>query len=1137
MNNNKTKKIKAIKVSTPENKRYTDNKARIVSVKVSGKKPMQTFQKESGSLEIQCERANLNDDRKRDVIAYIEYSGHPLSKGQILKHFPDLEISELSIILSDKRIIDLKGQYCVIEYFNYSDSEKMILKELLDNCLSGFDRLHINTIFEQISNTNSTLLQDKNIRTSYVLFSLLEKLFYKEFQFIRPYVSKYQNKDNDAKCDHDEIPVDEDSESLTDQSDEVFSERFHLVKLEEAKSNIDIRDLQAEYLKQYELGTIKPICNFSVLKNEKVEQKLKNGVFAEQSFKGRYFIPYEKQECEELFGFYKIADSNFSVRTRNALLNAGIQDLPALGEQTPSSIANVRNLGTKSVREVTDFFKTSCKINDGLMLDLDWLKVNRDYIFKGDFDACFASSEKQVEMLSEIKKAYDLLGDQLVKQINLNKTYGITLSNSLFEIPKAVRIKDSISSAIAQLPEYRISNHASNYIAWFNLVFPFQKIELDRKYMSICLSQLEEFNDPNYSSEVLKMLEQLRRPLIERFVAQVEITVSQKVKDIYYLRSSGLTLEEVGTKRKVTRERIRQLEQKAQRVANKWFDRNKIFELLFAECNGSALLERKMLNGFSASEERDRDLFWYALRQYTKKEHASRYKEDYIILEDFDFNRLDEYVDSLPDIFEEKVLVDNPQFDKNEKEYIKARIVRFYDYKNGLYGKKHLTIGAKFDYILRNYYPSGIKIYDSKEIDGFVEKVWKHFDYNYTSQHAVESGIAKVAVLCDRGKYVAAGSRLPKQIVNSIIKWIDQQDNSTILIQSIFIQFKKELSELGVSNKYQLQGKLKAENLNGATVWREYVLKRDSNESIYDSVRKYVSGFNYPVSKAQIKKTFPGITDIVIAYALEGTGVINYFGEYVNADKLDLSKNDLDYLETALATALSNNQMVHIADLYESVRADNEVLLKKLGIFRSFGLFSLLQYFFPERAEYNRPFIAPVGQKVVPSSEQIKQYVEEHELLLVDELLWKAGTLHYAIQDIRKLLESFFATHILLNKKTLASISLLGIDEYAYLQTEKDIVQGNKLFSLDLFLSETNKTYLEDADEWFMYSVTKKWGNKLQASVSGQFYSETIPHVTIKDSGEEVYWDGRTDLDNPDMLEKLYEEMMALEMEYGNELF
>lgn len=86
-------------------------------------------------------------------------------------------------------------------------------------------------------------------------------------------------------------------------------------------------------------------------------------------------------------------------------------------------------------------------------------------------------------------------------------------------------------------------------------------------------------------------------------------------------------------------------------------------------------------------------------------------------------------------------------------------------------------------------------------------------------------------------------------------------------------------------------------------------------------------------------------------------------------------------------------------------------------------------------------------------------------------------------------------------------------------------------------MSETNKTYLEDADEWFMYSVTKKWGNKLQASVSGQFYSETIPHVTIKDSGEEVYWDGRTDLDNPDMLEKLYEEMMALEMEYGNELF
>ena len=1137
--NKNPKKIKTIKVSTPNTNGRVEGNKRIVAIKASEKELLTS--NTDCSEYFDAKQTQIDEDvwsnKKERVLAYIASFGNPITKGQILKHFSDLGIEELSEILTDDRVVDLRGKYSVFDNYIMDDYDKQTIEKLLDEYISGSDKVHVDAFFMHISNNQAKMLKKYGINKPYALFSLLEHLFGYEYIFERPYISKSHLNETNEGCTRETLSNSGEKELPTDNIDERFYKRFSIVELDNAIRDISIRDLQEEYIDQYRLGSIKALCDFSILKKTAPAER-NSSHLEDVCFKDKCYIPLEKHECEEEYGFYKIVDSNFSVRTKNALLNARIQTLPSLGEQTPSTIAKLRNLGAKSVREVVSFFESSSKRPDVFLLDKDWLELNKEFIFSGEFDECIANNNKQVEVISEIKKAYELLGAHMVEKVIANKEYCISLTASLNAIPNQLKKREELIQAIKKLPDYRTCNHVSNYVAWFNSAYPYREIEFAREYNSICVKDMVETYELSSLSNLATMIEQLELPLVDMFISALEKTVSPKTMEIYYQRSTGLTLEEIGDSKNVTRERIRQIELKGQRVANKWFERICVIDLLYADFDGLKILERDRL-GLLASPGKPREvgLFWYALRNYLKKAAASRIKGNYVILGEVDIQRLDAIIDSLPDIFERKKLDEYDHLDSSEKEYIDNRVRQLYNLKNDLYSKKNLTRGAKFDYILKNYYPSGIKIYDGSEIESFVEKVQLFFDYDYKSQRAVESGIVQVGVLCDRGKYISAGNRLPRSMANRIIKWIERQNSSTILVQSIFLQFEEELSSLGVNNKYQLQGLLKSEDLKGAAIWRDYILKKNSTESFYDSIRNYVASFDYPVSKAQLKDVFPGITDISISYALDGTSVINLFGAYINADKLNLNEDDLAYLREKLDNVLSAGQTIHIADFYELVKTDNAALLNKLGIFRSFGLFSLLQYMLPESAEYDRPFIAAPGNNIIPSRKQIGRFVQEHPMLLVEDLLWKAKALHYSVQDIRLFLEGFFDTHVLLNKGTLISIELLELYKETYLQLEEEISQGKKVFSIEAFKTEKNKSYLEDADQWLMYSLVKKWGEKLTTSITGKTFAEAVPSVLLKSSGEAIQWDGWVDLDDPESLQRLYEEMLALEMEPGNEFF
>lgn len=919
---------------------------------------------------------------------------------------------------------------------------------------------------------------------------------------------------------------------------------WKLVAIKSVDENT-IRELQTEYTSNEESHNSLTPCDFSVFRVKKEYSDAnddENNIVDDRPYNTIVSIPKTVSECEARFGFYKIDDSRFSVRTLNGLRNAHINTIDALAALSPNDVGKIRNLGEKSVREVSGFFKSFEADNDGgRVYDDKWLSINRDYFRHGNFSDCLSFSEQHNEYLNVVKKAYELLGSETVEQIYSNGLEWVAISDSLAELSRALKYSQLLSDALKGMPKYRIKNHFDNYLRWFISVYPQKRFDLSSDQGKIeTLSDLTSITAINLISEAFELISVLQSSLFDELTTKIETQLSTRVIDVILARANGNTLEEIAIDNNLTRERIRQIENKGLRVFNSWFTRNKIPELLFADLNGAPIVSEQMIYELAEVDSKPEQyaaMLWYALNHYFKKTNNSRLNKGYIVLGDFDFEAAEKVVASLPAIFDRKEIAELVDHGQGYSDYVLRKIDQNYILKDGIYSRNHLNNSQKVEYILRYYYPMGIKVYDADEIKQFADKLQSIFDYKYTSQHALESLISKVGVLCDRGTYIAPGARLPKTIVYRIKDWIDKQNTPTVLIQSIYLTFEKELNEESVYNKYQLQGLLKQEDLGEAVVWRDYVLKEEHAGNIYETLQKYVSGYEHPVSKKQIQHAFPGISDIVINYAFEGSTIINLFGEYIDVNQIKTDNQDKVYLHNTMEYYLNSKGTIHVSEMYEYIKKDNGALLKKLGLYRSFGLFSLLQYWFSNEAEFSRPFIAPAGERIIPSYDQIESFVEEQDLLLVEDLMWKANSLFYTVQDIRKFLESFFESHVLLNKKTLASVKLLELTKDNYLQVENEAISGNKSFSVESLQTQTNMKYLQETDVWFMYSLVKKWGQRLDAKVNGHNYAEAIPIITIKGSGEEVLFDNFVNVDNPEMIQALYEEIIALEMETGNELF
>lgn len=337
-----------------------------------------------------------------------------------------------------------------------------------------------------------------------------------------------------------------------------------------------------------------------------------------------------------------------------------------------------------------------------------------------------------------------------------------------------------------------------------------------------------------------------------------------------YLEGHLLTLESVGEICNVTRERIRQVEQKAIRniLSPK---RNKYRNALVSQLK--LFSPHKSYITFSELEELELGANVAIFLDKTTGDiiYESGYKACFFSRDSK--NKLDFCLEELPneftktDLQEYSILISeklNNAFTANE---ITELICSKYRICGEYIAKSRMTLKVILSFLMQKYFPDGMDIYEDANIDFLREKAYIEFDGFELADNnrAVRARLQAFCVMVDRGvwKYDTEQILISNDLQWAILDYIKQYNSPVLPIQAIMDMFSAELGEIEIYNKYSLHSQLKKILPAEYSINRDYVMK-SSGDTFYSVIEAYVKQSAFPVTKRDIQSNFPGATDIVI---------------------------------------------------------------------------------------------------------------------------------------------------------------------------------------------------------------------------------------------------------------------------------
>ncbi len=520
-------------------------------------------------------------------------------------------------------------------------------------------------------------------------------------------------------------------------------------------------------------------------------------------------------------------------------------------------------------------------------------------------------------------------------------------------------------------------------------------------------------------------------PLLSGEVLQVIAHLNEKLKadhhyDTLLQRAKGKTLQSIGEKTNVTRERIRQIEQIELQRAKILVD-CLIAYMQSINKKMRCLNVNKLAKYFKEKED-------FAVAKYIIK---TVYKNEYL-----DFcNKLlisgqtkDEvvgrlagitrkYIKEACNISEKFVLIDEKLL-KKRVEYI--NIQDFINYLMGVGYKKSgdyvyktgLSYGLLCAIVIREHFPKGFRIHDFEELNKLREIVQREFkglelpDNN----RALGTRISFFLVLCDRGTYtVAENIHIPISLLKDIYQYIMNSENNTLFFNDIFVSMKDRLlRESNVHNRYFLQGVLKYYYEDDFIFERDSITKKGKErKNIRELIGEFIESENKPVHREAIKERFPGATDVVITNAqLANDNILQWeYNFYVHTGYFQIGEQEKRRLQSMLQEIFDAFHGYASEQLfYKKVKAEYPEFIVKNHINNSSNLFYLTSYLFKEEYIFRRPHISNNNSFGELSSKNvIERFLFKNGILRYSEyqefvsgLKWSIGTTYAVFKELEK---------------------------------------------------------------------------------------------------------------------------------------
>ncbi|MEE0511994.1 MAG: DNA-directed RNA polymerase subunit alpha C-terminal domain-containing protein, partial [Peptococcaceae bacterium] len=560
---------------------------------------------------------------------------------------------------------------------------------------------------------------------------------------------------------------------------------------------------------------------------------------------------------ENYYGI-RIESLDFSVRLENRLKKYGT--LGNLLMQNDRSLCEIKGFGKVCVEELHKYFAnlnknislTSLQDNpkrqDAVLSLTDELIPFKEQIKHGDFSFLVHTeiNDQSLKMIDQFKYAYELIDPELIKKSIEGDSEIISVLQMLYKFINDVETLKKAEVAIKNIPVHRLEEH----VLWIMKCYSSNEetIEYLRTFCTEDHQTLGEFlfanreqivhNNPVFVHLIKWCQYNLTEDINSFFVDRVK---NERDLEIVRLRAAHKKLEEIGNKLNITRERVRQLENKTRDRFDSWQQRQRMMFKIFLEMgekNGLSSMEVEDFLGTYGKE------FVYLMKECEIDDLKYKEEFDMFVIEDLSLNeKIQDYVDALPDEFPAKKLEEFLQIAEKENNYpaklVLAVIEERYGKTGDLYHRFNLTLASMYGNIMKRYYPAGMHIYDPATINDFRDHIMTDYgrDISDKSDRSIVAILARIGILCGRGiyKYRTEKSYISEKLATQIHDYIENSQAPIFMTNTLFSIFEEELLAEGIDNKYYLQGVLKDRYEKEWIFRRDYISKDESYTTIHSS--------------------------------------------------------------------------------------------------------------------------------------------------------------------------------------------------------------------------------------------------------------------------------------------------------------
>lgn len=533
----------------------------------------------------------------------------------------------------------------------------------------------------------------------------------------------------------------------------------------------------------------------------------------------------------------------------------------------------------------------------------------------------------------------------------------------------------------------------------------------------------------------------------------------------YYTNEPQLTLEQIGTKLGVTRERIRQIESK---TIDKLLLQMPIIKNIL-KCIYIKLANRDeqfidVDRLYTYLEELNKKNFKeYSTEKIDIKETASlllfymemgntniKYNRKLRVIYNSDTIDVAEIINRVVERFGNTL--SSKEISKMNSFELKVLNSEYREFKEGIYLKRGISPREVYSEIIEKNFKDGYRTGSQEDYDKFKEKCIEEYGMvdDIPSMHSLQAMLERCNyVLINKGKYLPLDlcPSLDDELIDEIINYIVENE-PTVFYRSIFEKYKYKLQKLGIDNHYFLKGCLDKYLPGEFTTKRDYIMVGDIKMSPAELIINYMRDFDKEFELRDLQDKFPGVKDYVFynhLYNETNNGLIwtssktFIYYKYLNIkdDTVDILRKFIDEQFESMGTDVISSRKI-----YAKLSLTKKELLDQLHLTHGqFTLFSLMKYLYPD-LYYSRPLISTKVMEQKSSYSLIKSHAQKYDKFDHNTILDYVAKMNIGgLYSYLEFMDDMSDEYVQINIDTMVRKEKLGI-------TQQQLLQLNQLLDL-----------------------------------------------------------------------------------------